>query len=45
MEAQTKLDEMEIEDLTDFLSPDLEDADGDKWNDAILHDRTETQAL
>ena len=57
MEAQTKLDEMEIEDLTDLrselskfeksldqftmdidsLSPDLEDADGDKWNDAMSH--------
>ena len=54
-EAQSKLDEMEIEDLTDLrsqlaefekaldrftseidsFSPDLEDADGNKWNDAI----------
>ena len=57
IEAQTKLEEMEIEDLTDTrshlseleksldqfttdidsLSPDLEDADGDKWNDAISY--------
>ena len=55
--SPNKLDEMEIEDLTDTrsqlsefekslyqfttdtdsLSPDLEDADGDKWNDAISY--------
>ena len=57
VEAQTKPDEMEIEDLTDTksqlsevekslhqftrdtdsLSPDLEDADDDKQNDAISY--------
>ena len=59
IEAQTKLDEMEIEYLTDTrnqlsefekslnqfttvidsLSPDLEDANGDKWNDKISFDK------